>query len=215
MSTPTPRFCGLCGGPLVQRLIESEQRVRPVCAQCGTIAYRNPQVLVSTIVGAADRVLLCRRAVAPAAGRWATPGGFMECGETLEEAAARETLEETGVRLNPRELRLHTLSTLPELSEVYVGFLATVSEHTDPVCGVECTEVKFLTEAQVPWTELAYPDIDGYLRTYFRERRSGAHAIHFSRLDAAAVVSKAYRIAEVEEVHRQRTVLSAAVLSGP
>lgn len=204
MSAPIPRFCGLCGGPLVERFVDAEQRVRPVCAHCAEIAYRHPLVLVSAIVAAGDRVLLCRRISPPAAGRWALPGGFMECGETLEEAAARETFEETGVRFNPRELRLHAVSTLPEISEVYVGFLATVAEDTDPVCGSECTEVRFFVETAVPWTELAYPDVGDYLRLYFRERRSGAHAIHFSRLDAAGVVSKAYRIAEIEDSRRQR-----------
>ena len=204
MSTSTPRFCGMCGGALVERLAPSEQRLRATCSQCGAIAYRNPQVLVSTIVAVGERILLCQRAQAPAAGRWTLPGGFMECGETLEEAAARETLEETGVRLSPRELRLHAVSTLPELSEVYIGFLATLAEPQGLVCGSECSEVRFFEEAAVPWAELTYPDVGEYLRKYFRECQRGEHAIHFSRLDAAGVVSSAYRIAGIEFVRRQR-----------
>jgi ADP-ribose pyrophosphatase YjhB (NUDIX family) len=204
MSAPIPRFCGQCGGPLIDRLVDAEQRVRCVCAQCGTIAYNNPQILVNTIVVSDSRVLLCRRAGPPAAGRWGMPGGFMESGETLEEAAAREALEETGVRLEPRELRLHAVVSLPEISQVYVGFLATVAAHTALVCGSECTEVRFFSEADLPWTELAYPDIGVYLRDYFSELRSGAHPIHVGFLDAANAVNKAYRIADVEEAHRPR-----------
>lgn len=204
MSAPTPCFCSQCGGALLDRFVDAEQRLRRVCAQCGEIAYHNPQVLVSTIVASGDRVLLVRRAGPPAAGRWVLPGGFMESGETLEEAAARETCEETGVRLDPRELRLYAVATLPEISEVYVGFLATVAEHTDLVCGSECTEVRFFSEADAPWTEIAFPDIGAYLRVYFGERRSGAHVIHFGCLDAACVVSKSYRIADVEEARRPR-----------
>ena len=194
---------------MLDRLVESEQRVRRVCAQCGTIAYSNPQVLVNTIVASGDRVLLCRRAGPPAAGRWALPGGFMESGETLEEAAARETCEETGVRLDAGELRLHAVVSLPQISEIYVGFLATVAEHTDLLCGSECTEVRFFSEADVPWTDLSYPDIGVYLHIYFRERRSGAHEMHFSRLDADSVVDKIYRIADVEEARWQRPVSAA------
>ena len=148
-------------------------------------------------------MLLCRRAVAPAVGRWAPPGGFLECGEALEEGAARETFEETGVSLNPRQLRLHAVSTLPDISEVYVGFVAEVSERPEPVCGPECTEVRFFREEAVPWAQLAYPDIGEYLRVYFQERRSGERAIHFSRLDAAAAISSVYSISAIGQTKRR------------
>ena len=204
MNASTPCFCGRCGAPLVDRLVDAEQRMRLVCTGCGTIAYSNPHVLVNTIVASGDRVLLCRRANPPSAGRWALPGGFMESGETLEEAAARETREETGVSLDPTELLLHAVVSLSEISEIYVGFLATTAENTDLICGSECTDVQFFSEADMPWTEFSYPDIGVYLRIYFSERRNGAHAFHFSRLDAASVMDKAYRIAGVEEARWQR-----------
>jgi ADP-ribose pyrophosphatase YjhB (NUDIX family) len=204
MSALTPRFCNQCGGPLVHRFIEAQQRVRYVCAQCGNVAYSNPQILVNTIVGSGNRVLLCRRADPPAAGRWGMPGGFMECGETLEEAAARETLEETGVRLHPRQLRLHAVVSLSEISQVYVGFVAKVAEQTDLVCGPECIDVRFFNEAEIPWSELTYPDIGVYLHMYFSELRAGAHPIHVGCLDAANVVNNAYRVVGVEEARWQR-----------
>jgi ADP-ribose pyrophosphatase YjhB (NUDIX family) len=204
MGSSTPRFCGQCGGPLAERLVESEQRWRSICLQCGTVAYRNPLVLVSVIVAVGNAILLGRRAHPPAAGLWALPGGFMECGETLDEAAAREIAEETGIRLNARDLRLHTVSTLPEISEVYVGFITKLDRPQRLVPGPECSEVRFFDEAAVPWAELSYPDVGEYLRMYFRERRTGQHAIHFSRLDAVGVVSNAYRIASVEETRRLR-----------
>jgi ADP-ribose pyrophosphatase YjhB (NUDIX family) len=128
----------------------------------------------------------------------------MESGETLEEGAARETYEETGVRLDPRELRLYAVTTLPEISEVYVGFQATAAAHAGLVCGSECIEVRFFSEVDVPWSELSYPDVGFYLRLYFCERRSGGHAIHFNCLGAASVVGKTYRIADVEETRRPR-----------
>lgn len=198
------RFCTTCGGPLEDRVVDVEQRVRRVCARCGEIAYTNPLILVNTIVASNGRVLLCRRAGSPAAGRWTMPGGFMECCESLEAAAARETFEETGVRLDPRELRLHAVVSLTEISQVYVGFLANVAEPVNLVCGPECTEVRFFSEEQIPWNELAYPDIGVYLRIYFRECRSGEHAIHAGSIDAAHVVNKAYRVADLEEAGWRR-----------
>lgn len=188
----------------MERFVPAERRVRRLCARCGEIAYCNPKVLVTTIVASADRVLLCRRAVPPAAGRWALPGGFMESGETMEEAAARETREETGVQLDPRELRLYGVAMLPQLSEIYVGFLATVGGPTNLVSDSESTEVGFFGEADLPWSELAYADIGVYLREYFSERRSGAHVFHYGCIENARVVSKAYRIARVEDDSRLR-----------
>jgi ADP-ribose pyrophosphatase YjhB (NUDIX family) len=198
MAGPEPHFCSRCGAPLVERLIASEQRVRRQCEACGLIAYRNPLVLVNTIVAAQDRVLLCRRASDPGAGRWALPGGFMEMGESMEEAAAREIREETGVGVDPRELRLHAVVTLPDISEIYVGFIATLAEVPALVCGSECTDVRFCSEADIPWSEFSYPDIGVYLRMYFNERRAGAHPIHYGRIDATRVANTAFSIAAVE-----------------
>lgn len=204
MTALIANFCNRCGGSMVDRFIEIEQHVRRTCERCGTIAYGNPRVLVNAIVAWGDRVLLCRRAIPPAVDRWALPGGFMESGETLEEAAARETREETGVRLDPRALRLHAVVTLPDISEIYVGFLATIEHEPELVRGLECAEVRFFTEADVPWTEFSYADIGVYLRMYFDERRGGAHPIHFGRIDAASVVNKAYRITDIKEARWPR-----------
>jgi ADP-ribose pyrophosphatase YjhB (NUDIX family) len=204
MISPSPSFCCDCGGKLVTQFVAAEQRSRRLCSQCGAIAYSNPKVLVTTIVASDDRVLLCRRAHPPAAGRWALPGGFMETGETLEEAAARETREETGVELEPRELKLYGLGTLPEISQIYVGFVASIIGRTSLRFNSECTDVRFFREKDLPWSELAYSDIGVYLREYFTELRSGALMLHYGCIEDARVVSKAYRIADVENATRVR-----------
>lgn len=203
--TPSARFCYVCGAPLEERFVDADRRTRQVCSACGTVSYRNPQVLVSAVVVAAGRVLLCRRAQAPAVGRWTLPGGFLECEESLEQAAARETLEETGLVAEPSAMHLLALSTLPDLNEVHVGFRTELVDEPRLVCGPECSEVRFFDEAGVPWSELAYAEIGNYLRVFFEERRERRHAIHLSCLSPAGVVGHCYRIAEAQPVHIVRS----------
>lgn len=204
MPTSTLSFCGQCGGALSAGWNAAEQRTRQRCSSCGTIVYQNPRVLVTTIVACGASILLCRRANEPAAGLWALPGGFMECGETLEEAAARETFEETGVRVAPAALRLHAVATLPEISEVYIGFLAVLTQPPQLECGSECSAVRFFEERDMPWAELSYPDVGEYLRVYFQEHRQETHVVHFSRLDASGVSSQSYQVAAIAQTHRLR-----------
>lgn len=69
----------------------------------GSIYPRLPRVAVGAVVFKDRQVLLVRRGQAPAQGLWAIPGGSMELGETLQEAAEREILEETGVTIRAGE----------------------------------------------------------------------------------------------------------------
>ena len=72
------------------------------CPACGFIAYVNPRLVVTTIpVTDAGEALLLRRGMEPSRGKWAQPGGFMEIDESVTEAAIRETLEETGILVEP------------------------------------------------------------------------------------------------------------------
>jgi len=66
--------------------------------------YPAPALAVDGIVPYEDGVVLIRRGNEPFKGKLALPGGFVECGETVEEAVAREVREETGLRVRPAEL---------------------------------------------------------------------------------------------------------------
>ena len=101
----TLNFCSNCGTRLVADVPATEHRERAVCPACGFIAYVNPRVVVTTIpVTDAGEAVLLRRGIEPGYGAWAQPGGFLEVDETLGEAAVRETLEETGLLVEPGEI---------------------------------------------------------------------------------------------------------------
>ncbi len=92
-----PKFCARCGHALAARVVE-DQRVRPVCPACGLIVYQNPPIAAGVIAERADgEIVLVLRGENPGKGLWGLPAGFMEIDETIEQAARRECLEETGL----------------------------------------------------------------------------------------------------------------------
>jgi 8-oxo-dGTP diphosphatase len=93
--TRTAHFCPQCGAPLELR--EKYGRERPVCTACGHTVFFDPKVAVVAFVLHQDAVLLVKRANDPSKGGWALPAGFVEHDEDPQLAAARETLEETGL----------------------------------------------------------------------------------------------------------------------
>ncbi|NOZ29383.1 MAG: GNAT family N-acetyltransferase [Chloroflexi bacterium] len=90
-------FCPQCGTRLERR--EVGDRVRPVCPACGFIYYMNPVVAAGTLVEQDGRIVLVRRGVEPGKGLWGLPAGYVEADESAEEAAIRETREESGLEV--------------------------------------------------------------------------------------------------------------------
>ena len=91
------KFCSGCATEL--ELKESNGVVRPVCPACGRVVYYDPKVAAVTLISRDEKVLLVRRANLPGYGLWSVPGGYVDRGEVVEEAAAREVLEETGLKV--------------------------------------------------------------------------------------------------------------------
>ena len=92
-------FCSNCGEATIHRVPEGDNRPRDICEQCGMIHYQNPKIIAGCVVLEQNKVLLCKRAIEPRYGLWTLPAGFMENGETVAQAALRETWEEARVQL--------------------------------------------------------------------------------------------------------------------
>jgi len=90
------RFCPYCAGRFERKCVQGRDRL--VCTDCGEIYYQNPlPASTALVVNQHNQLLLGKRAVEPAKGEWGLPGGFIEMGETMEQAALRELKEETGL----------------------------------------------------------------------------------------------------------------------
>jgi ADP-ribose pyrophosphatase YjhB (NUDIX family) len=174
------KFCSSCGQPVSLRMPEGDHLSRYVCDACGVVHYQNPKIVVGAVVEHAGRILLCRRAIEPRAGYWTIPAGFMENGETTQDGARRETLEESLAQVEIGSLlaMVHVLHA----DQVHVMFRATMRE---PSFGPtpESLEVRLCEESEIPWEEIAFRSVDFALRRYFDDRRRGVEEHHFTALD--------------------------------
>jgi ADP-ribose pyrophosphatase YjhB (NUDIX family) len=104
-------------------------------------------------------MLLCKRAIEPAQGLWNPPAGFVELGESLEEAMARELKEETGIELAPAQFMLYRVASVPHMSQVYVGFRAEFDVEPPISPGPESVDARFFKEAAIGPLEVAFNDM--------------------------------------------------------
>ena len=164
-------YCSNCGGPVEFAVPAGDNRQRFVCTACGIIHYQNPKIVSGCIPHWEDRVLLCRRAIAPRHGLWTLPAGFLENGETVQQGAARETLEEANARVEITDL--YSMFNLPHIDQVYLLFRGRLLDlEFGP--GAESLEVGLFREADIPWDRLAFPVVRETLRLYFADRNDGA-----------------------------------------
>jgi ADP-ribose pyrophosphatase YjhB (NUDIX family) len=146
-------YCSRCGSPLVFGAVAGEDRDRLACSACGHIAYVNPRLVVTTLpVTESGEVVLLRRGIEPAIGSWAQPGGFLEVDETVAEAAVRETLEETGLDVEPTEiLGLYTRLEAAVVTIVYEARIVGGTPGPTP----EALEVATFAPEDIPWGGIA------------------------------------------------------------
>jgi len=142
------RFCPRCAAPADVHYPRSL-----VCPQCGYKAFFNPKPVAAAVVrDASGRFVLLRRGFEPGKGLWTFPGGFVDLGESVEEAAIRETREELAVDI---ELgRLIGVYSRADDRVALVVFAATTTQ--EPRTTVEATDVRGFTADELPWGELAF-----------------------------------------------------------
>ncbi len=132
------------------------------------MTYVNPRLVVTTLpVTEAGEIVLLRRGIEPGYGSWAQPGGFLEVDETVTEAAIRETVEETGLVVEPRDI-VGLYSRL-EAAVVVVAFEARiVGGHARLT--PEALEVTAFTPDAIPWDEIAFTTSVWALRDWVRRQ---------------------------------------------
>lgn len=167
------KYCSKCGNPVEQTVPSGDNRQRYVCPSCGTVHYQNPLIVIGCVPEQDGRILLCKRSIEPRYGYWTLPAGFMELGETLQEGAARETLEEACARVEIG--RLFASVDVIHAGQVHFFFHAKlIGGHS---AGEESLETALVTIDEIPWSDLAFKSVEFALRKFVEDdgRDRGVH----------------------------------------
>ncbi|MCP9453159.1 MAG: NUDIX hydrolase [Nitrospira sp.] len=174
------KYCSQCGAPVVKKIPPGDHLPRHVCNRCEHIHYHNPKIVAGCIPEWESQILLCRRAIEPRLGLWTFPAGFMELGESTEEAAIRETLEEAHAAV--KITALYAVLSLPHIGQVYLVFRGRmVAPSYKP--GPESLEVRLFSLASIPWDQIAFPVVRETLRRYVDDVASGQFQLHLASLE--------------------------------
>lgn len=160
------KFCPLCGAAMASRMLMPENVERKVCTRCGFVLFPGPKLVAGCFVIDDGRVLLIRRGIEPAVGKWTFPGGYVDFGENAAEAAIRETREEVGMRVALGPL----LGVFNDSAITVVVYLATPGIEA-PSLTVEATEVRYFAPDEIQWHDLAFPTTTDALTAWVASTR--------------------------------------------
>jgi ADP-ribose pyrophosphatase YjhB (NUDIX family) len=116
---PQPKknsHCSFCGAAFDESLAFPRQ-----CAQCQQVAYLNPLPVAVLLLPVDDGLLFIRRNIDPRKGKLALPGGYINLGESWQQAAARELFEETGIKTSADEIGLFNVLSAPDNTLLIFG----------------------------------------------------------------------------------------------
>src|SRR5262245_6534910 len=146
------RFCGTCGS---ENIATSAGHVmRCSNASCGAEQFPRLDPAIIVLVTDGERALLGRQASWPA-GRYSTIAGFVEPGESLEDAVVREVHEETGISVD--DVRYHSSQPWPFPSSLMLGFTAHARSSTITLQDGELEDARWFSRADIAAGVIAMP----------------------------------------------------------
>ncbi len=162
----------MCGGALEVRIVAPDHKENKVCTRCGFVYFLAPKLVAGCIIADGDRILLLRRGFEPALGKWTYPGGYVDYGETPQQCALRETIEEVGVTVRDPELMgVYADRREPKPSIITVTYVAKPGPET-PIVTTEATEVRYFSLDEIPWKDLAFDTTTQALEAWTKSVRA-------------------------------------------
>ena len=126
---------------------EIDKRARPYCPNCGQVVFLDPKIAAVVLVLVEEKLVMVKRDIEPALGKWSFPSGFVDRGEVVEDAAIREVKEETGL-----DVRLDGFVGLYSSSDspVVLAVFSAVITGGELQAGQEAQEVGTFTLEELP-----------------------------------------------------------------
>jgi ADP-ribose pyrophosphatase YjhB (NUDIX family) len=177
-------FCPNCGKDVQVATPSGDNKLRYVCTSCAAVLYENPKLVVGCVTEYEGKILLCKRAIEPRLGYWTVPAGFMELGETLQQAAARETHEEACARVTLGSML--AVVDVVHAGQVHVFFRGTL-DNGEYATGDESLDARLYAPDEIPWDEIAFPSGMIALKQFLAQRKTGIESVH---TESAAPISR-------------------------
>jgi ADP-ribose pyrophosphatase YjhB (NUDIX family) len=159
------KYCPKCGANLESRVLKEGEPERLICSVCGFVFYQDPKVAACTVCTIEGGIVLLRRGIQPQFGKWVFPGGFVDRGESVAQAAVRETFEEVGLRVSVTGIL--DVYSYPGDEVAVVVYAADVIGGRLQI-GDEAEDVIAFAPEQLPWDDLAFPSTTAALKDYVR-----------------------------------------------
>ena len=157
-------YCGRCGS---ETALKEEERAKQ-CPECGFTSFPKISPAIIVLIEKENKVLLARSPHFPQ-GRYSIIAGFVEPGESIEQAVVREVMEEVGV--NVRNVRYFGSQPWPFPDSLMIGFTAEHAEGEIKVDGVEIEDAGWFRADEIPNVPGTF-SISGQLIRYFIDRKS-------------------------------------------
>lgn len=166
------RHCVSCGSALEYRKWEFDGSMQLCCTRpgCGHVHFLDPKVATGVVAAIDGKAIILRRAHNPGKGLWTFPGGYVDLGEVVEAAAAREAKEEADidVRVGPL-LGVYSYPEMPVILIVYAGEVTGGA----PKANSESTALKMVAPDEINYEELAFDTTRAAMKDWAHWIRTG------------------------------------------
>ncbi|MBF0528737.1 MAG: NUDIX domain-containing protein [Deltaproteobacteria bacterium] len=158
-------YCPRCAGRFEPAMADVLGFPPLCCSQCGLVYYLDPKLACAGLLAQDGRVLLVKRAWPPQKGKWCLPGGFVNRGEIVEQAAVREVREETGLIVQPRRLiGLYSYEADPVIVAIYEMSISGGTLNAN----AESSEVRWFAPSEFPIADLAFKSASDALNDWLK-----------------------------------------------
>ncbi len=156
-------FCPFCGAAYQDAATSPR-----TCSRCHKKTYANPTPVAVVLLPVDDSLLVIRRNIEPRKGMLALPGGFIDLGETWQQAGQREMREETGIEISSEAISLFDVKSTPDGKILIFGLAQPIRRaNIQPFADSEIQEIAYISTPQ----ELGFPIHTEMVRRYFQRLR--------------------------------------------